>query len=106
MIFLLPLEVDFWAGCWSVDVAEQGGPGRRGRVFCQHKVVKTWPSFFFSPPRRFSLRLSLRLARFSLQFEIIGERDGEHVAERAQHATDAGIRAVEARHIRVLEEAY
>ena len=71
--------------------------------------VERW-LWFFAPPRwfapRFWGRFWGRWAGFARQFEIIGEWNREHVAEWAQHAAYAWSLALEARQIRVFEEAY
>ena len=89
-------------------MARQGGAGRRGGILLEKIFIERW-LWFFAPPRWFALwfwgRFWGRWAGFARQFEVIVERDREHVAERAQHAAYAWVFAGEARQISVFEEA-
>ena len=102
IILRLALEVDFWAGGGRVNMARQRGAGRRSGIFLQKIFVERWLRLFFTPPGRFGFWFG---AGFSLQFEVIGEGNRQHVADRAEHAAHPWIFGVERNDVGVFEEA-
>ncbi|OYV70966.1 MAG: hypothetical protein B7Z67_01915 [Acidiphilium sp. 21-60-14] len=71
----------------SVAVAGECGAGRGGRIFLEEVFEERewWFSLRFWPTRTRGARFA-GFFRFSRQFEVGGERNAEHVADRAQDA--------------------
>ncbi len=71
-------------GC--VAVAGECGAGRSGRVFLEEIAVEGLGWFGFALLLCAGRARFAGFLRFSLQFEVGGERNPEHVAHRAQDA--------------------